>query len=296
LSAYDAGLRELAWIVEGRALQNALWTALRSSPRVELLCPAKCGALALDTDAARLTLDDGRTLAARLVVGADGSESWVRESVGISSASRNYPQTGVVANFACQNPHHGTAFQWFRADGVLALLPLPGERVSMVWSATQPRAEVLLSASSDALAMEVEAASDHVVGKLEVITAAAAFPLRRQRVARLVRPRLALIGDAAHNVHPLAGQGMNLGFRDARELAAVIERRGPQKDCGDYHLLRRYERARREDIAALELVTDGLEKLFANPAVWLAGLRNTGLSLVDSQPFLKNLLIRHAAA
>ena len=295
-SAYDAGLRELAWIVEASALQRALWTALHSCPRVELFCPAKCGALALDTDAARLTLEDGRTLAGRLVVGADGAESWVRESAGISSASHDYPQTGVVANFACEKPHHGTAFQWFRADGVLALLPLPGKRVSMVWSATQPRAEVLLSASSDALASEVEAASDHVVGKLEVITAAAAFPLRRQRVARLVRPRVALIGDAAHNVHPLAGQGMNLGFRDARELAAVIERRGPQKDCGDYPLLRRYERARREDIAALELVTDGLEKLFANPAVWLAGLRNRGLSLVDSQPFLKNQLIRHAAA
>ena len=295
-SAYDAGLRELAWIVEGSALQNVLWTALRSCPRIELFCPAMCGALALDSDAARLTLDDGRTLAARLVVGADGAESWVRESAGISSTSHDYPQTGVVANFACGKPDHGTAFQWFRADGVLALLPLPGERVSMVWSATQPRAEALLSASSDTLATEVEAASEHVVGKLEVITTATRFPLRRQRVARLVRPRVALIGDAAHNVHPLAGQGMNLGFRDARELAAVIEGRGSQADCGDYYLLRRYERARREDIAALELVTDGLEKLFASPAVWLAGLRNMGLSLVDSQQSLKNLLIRHAAA
>lgn len=295
-SAYDAGLRELAWIVENSWLQNALWRALRSSERTELFCPARCAALAWNKEAARLTLADGRTLIAQLVVGADGAESWVRECAGLSSTSHDYSQTGVVANFACERPHRGAALQWFRADGVLALLPLPGNCVSMVWSAPDQRARELLSAPPDTLAREVEAASGLALGKLEVTTAAAGFPLRRQRVARLIGRRTALIGDAAHNVHPLAGQGVNLGFRDARELAAVVEARGPQSDCGDHHLLRRYERARREDIAALELMTDGLEKLFASRAVWLAGLRNFGLSLVDSQLPLKNLLIRHAAA
>ena len=295
-SAYESGLRELAWIVENSWLQNALWSALRSSGRAELFCPARCAALAWNKEAARLTLADGRTLIAQLVVGADGAESWVRECAGLSSTSHDYSQTGVVANFACERPHRGAALQWFRADGVLALLPLPGNCVSMVWSAPDQRARELLSAPPDTLAREVEAASGLALGKLEVTTAAAGFPLRRQRVARLIGRRTALIGDAAHNVHPLAGQGVNLGFRDARELAAVVEARGPQSDCGDHHLLRRYERARREDIAALELMTDGLEKLFASRAVWLAGLRNFGLSLVDSQLPLKNLLIRHAAA
>jgi len=113
---------------------------------------------------------------------------------------------------------------------------------------------------------------------------------------RLVEPRAAVVGDAAHNVHPLAGQGLNLGLRDVRALSAVLAARGPISDCGEYELLRRYERARREDILALELTTDGLQKLFANPAVWLARLRNLGLTLVDRQGPLKNLLIRHAAA
>ena len=294
-SAYDAGLRELAWIVENGVLQNALWSALRSLESVEL-CAAACESLAWDESAARLTLADGRTLAGRLIVGADGADSWVRDCAGISSAAHDYSQTGVVANFACERPHRGTAYQWFRGDGVLALLPLPGARVSMVWSTPHARAEELFAASAEALAAEVEVASQSVVGKLEVITPPVGFPLRRSRVARLVGARIALIGDAAHNIHPLAGQGMNLGFRDARELAAVLEARGPQGDCGDYRLLRRYERARREDIAALALVTDGLEKLFASRAVWVAGLRNSGLSLVDSQSSLKNLLIRRAAA
>ena len=120
--------------------------------------------------------------------------------------------------------------------------------------------------------------------------------MRRQRVDRLVEPRAALVGDAAHIVHPLAGQGLNLGLRDVRELAAVLASRGPVSDCGDYGLLRRYERARKEDILALEMTTDGLQKLFSSPVVWLAGLRNLGLTLVNAQAPLKNLLIRQAVA
>lgn len=295
-SAYDAGLRELAWIVENNLLQAELWSALQAAAHVTLFSPARCAAIEWGRDHAALTLGDGQTLRARLIVGADGADSWIREQAGISCTSHAYAQTGVVANFACERPHHGTALQWFRADGVLALLPLPGERVSMVWSAPDERARELLAASDDVLVRDVEEASGLVLGKLQLITPPAGFPLKRQRVDRLVEPRVALIGDAAHNVHPLAGQGVNLGFRDARELAAVLAGRGARSDCGDYGLLRRYERARKEDIAALELTTDGLEKLFASRAVWVAGLRNLGLSLVDSQLPLKNMLVRHAVA
>jgi ubiquinone biosynthesis UbiH/UbiF/VisC/COQ6 family hydroxylase len=188
------------------------------------------------------------------------------------------------------------AFQWFRPDGVLALLPLPGDRVSMVWSAAQAWGRELLGASEEMLARLVEDATGGALGALRVITGAVGFPLRRQRVERLVEPRVALVGDAAHSVHPLAGQGVNLGFRDARELVRVLGDRGAQNDCGDYWLLRRYERARREDIAALELTTHGLEKLFASPAVSMAALRNIGLSLVNAVPFVKNALVRRAAA
>jgi len=154
----------------------------------------------------------------------------------------------------------------------------------------------LLGLPAAELAAEVESTSHGAVGALKLLTPAAAFPLRLQRVAQFVKPRLALVGDAAHNVHPLAGQGVNLGFRDARVLAAVLMERGPQRDCGDHALLRRYERARKEDVAALQLTTHGLQKLFNNDAVFLARARNLGLELVNRQPLVKSLLVRHAIA
>ncbi len=295
-SAYDAGLRELAWIVENSVLHHELWQRLKGSAHANLYCPARCAELAWGADYATLSLDDGRELAARLIVGADGADSWVRERAGIVCRVDDYGQKGIVANFATARPHEGTAFQWFRADGVLALLPLPGERVSVVWSAHEDKARELLDLTPAMLAREVEAAAASALGELRALGPAAGFPLTRQRVDRLVEPRSALIGDAAHNIHPLAGQGVNLGLRDARELVAVLGARGAESDCGDYRLLRRYERARREDITAVELTTHLLEKLFESRAVWMAALRNFGLSLVDTQPLIKNALVRHAIA
>ena len=242
----------------------------------------------------QLELGDGRMLHAQLIVGADGANSWVRTQAAIEVKTRRYRQLAVVANFSTARPHHGIAFQWFRRDGVLALLPLPGKRVSMVWSTAENHAAQLLKLTHEELATQVTAAAGGVVGDLRVISPAAAFPLRLQRVARLVQPRFALIGDAAHNVHPLAGQGVNLGFRDARELARVLAQRGAQTDCGDYHLLRRYERARREDIVSMGLATDTLQRLFNSENQWLAGLRNFGLRLTNRQPQLKNLLVQQA--
>ena len=294
-SAYDAGLRELAWTVENRALQHALWRELESSAQVQIYRPARCAEIAWEPDCARLALSDGREIQSRLVIGADGADSWVRERAGISAVTHDYGQIGVVANFAIARPHEDNAFQWFRSDGVLALLPLPGARVSMVWSAPELRARELLAAEPHALAAEVARASCDVVGTLELLTPATGFPLKRLRVDRLVGPRVALVGDAAHTVHPLAGQGMNLGLRDARELVSVLMARGAQTDCGDFGLLRRYERARKEDILALELATDGLEKLFSHPAVWVTRLRNLGFELVDAQALLKNLFVHRAA-
>ena len=292
--AYDAGLRELAVIVENRELQRALGQVLESAPQVEIIAPVTCTELNFTTAAAQLALADGRRLQARLIVGADGADSWVRRQAAIDVTTRPYQQTAVVANFALARPHRGVAAQWFLRDGVLALLPLPGARVSMVWSTAIEHAAQLLALTADELAAQVAAAAQNKFGDMSLITPAAAFPLRMQRVRRLIQPRLALIGDAAHNVHPLAGQGVNLGFRDARELAQVLAARGAQADCGDYHLLRRYERARREDIATMQFTTDTLQRLFNNDEQRLAKLRNLGLRLANRQPWLKNLLVRHA--
>ena len=295
-SAYESGLRELAFIVESGRLQQALWQRLAHAPHVTMFCPASCEALSQQSQYATLDLAGGLTVQAKLVVGADGADSWLRGAAGIKAVAHDYQQCGVVANFSCALPHHETAYQWFRSDGVLALLPLPGNCVSMVWSTDEAHAQELLALSAADLAWRVAAACDGMLGDLAVITPAAAFPLRIQRVEKFVHPRLALVGDAAHNVHPLAGQGVNLGFRDASELASVLCGRGAQSDCGDFALLRRYERARKEDVLALQLATDGLQKLFASPTVWASRARNLGMKLVDSQSALKKLLVKHAVA
>jgi len=293
--AYDAGRRELAFIVENRQLQHALWESLRGQD-VALRCPSSWTALEFAPDSAVLRLDDGDELTARLVVGADGSESRTRAAAGIAAAPADYGQLGIVANLSCEQPHRGVAWQWFRRDGVLALLPLPGERVSMVWSIDEARGRRLLELDADQLAGQVEAASRGALGALRLLAPAVAFPLKLQRVKQFTRPRVALVGDAAHNVHPLAGQGVNLGFRDARVLAQVLGERGAFHDCGELALLRRYERARKEDVAIMQWATDGLQKLFNNEAVSLGRARNWGLSLVNTQPLLKNFLVRHAVA
>ena len=165
-----------------------------------------------------------------------------------------------------------------------------------MWSTSEAHGRELLALEAPARWPPLPAWQAQALGSLSLITAPAAFPLQLQRVAQFVRPRLALVGDAAHNVHPLAGQGVNLGFRDARELVAVLRDRGVQTDCGDYFLLRRYERARREDVAALQLTTDGLHRLFAHDSAWIARARNLGLTWVNALPPLKNMLVRRAVA
>jgi len=219
----------------------------------------------------------------------------VRERAGIAATTKQYGQTAVVANFNCERPHLGRALQWFHDDGgVLAWLPLPGRRVSMVWSARDDLAERLFGLPGEELAREVSAASFDLLGALRLITPPSRFPLRCIRVQRLIAPRLALVGDAAHNLHPLAGQGVNLGFEDVRELSAVLRQRGPERDVGSTALLRRYERARREDILAMTAATHGLQRLFNHTGTPLAWIRNLGLNLTDRLAPLKSLLVRHA--
>jgi ubiquinone biosynthesis UbiH/UbiF/VisC/COQ6 family hydroxylase len=294
--AYDAGLSELAFIAENRRLQYALWQRLTAQRNLQLFCPAHCTGFEWTSDGARVTLADGKQLSTALVVGADGAASWVRTQADLPVVRHSYRQRAVVANFATQRPHDGVAFQWFRQDGVLALLPLPGQRVSAVWSTGEAHAETLLALDDAALGEAVAAAGGGVLGRFETLTPAAAFPLRLQRSRRVVRPRVALIGDAAHNVHPLAGQGVNLGFRDARELARVLMAREAGRDCGDFFLLRRYERARKEDMLAVALVTDGLQKLFSHRSFVVAGARNLGIECVDQWALAKRMLVRHAVA
>ena len=293
-SAYDAHVPRLATIVENAALTAGLLGTLRGQPDLTLFSPARCAEVVWEADHATLQLDGGATLRSRLLVAADGADSWLRGRARLAARETEYGQTAVVANFATAQPHRGVAFQWFKPDGVLALLPLPGNRASMVWSVRKEVADDLLTFAPDALCVAVEAACGGALGRLTLITAPAGFALRLIRVPRLIGPRLALVGDAAHNLHPLAGQGVNLGFQDARELSAVLAARGHETDGGSRALLRRYERARREDIVAMTAVTHGLQRLFNNSAAPLTWLRNLGLNLTDHVLPLKALLVKHA--
>ena len=293
-SAYEAGVAELAAIVESRHLQSVLWQGLEHQHELELICPDQCVALQLGENAAELALASGRTLHAKLVVAADGMHSWARQAAGIEVKERPYGQMGVVANFACARPHHNIAFQWFRGDGVLAYLPLPGERMSIVWSTPDAHAAELLALDPADFCARVAEAGKNTLGDLDLLSPAMRFPLAHMRAARLVAPRIALIGDAGHVLHPLAGQGVNLGFGDARDLAEVLLQRELFRDPGEIRLLRRYERARAEDILALSVVTDGLQRLFAASGGAVSKLRNAGLNLTNALPVVKNLLIRRA--
>lgn len=301
--AYEACVEALAWIVENDNLTSALDRALGFAGVVGI-----DGALAsIDTEGhagATVTLADGRSLQAKLVVGADGARSPLRGLLGIEALERDYPQRAVVANFAISRPHRDCAWQWFGSHGILALLPLPGDRCSIVWSAPLPLADTLTQLDPQNLAREVGEVSSGALGDLRLITPAQTFPLRLIEVRRTVAPRVALVGDAAHVVHPLAGQGMNLGFGDVQVLLDTVRAREPFRDLGDPMLLRRYERARSEAVATMRLATDGLQRLFdpesepALPALLapLAGAREIGWRLVESSTWLKRRLIAHAAS
>jgi ubiquinone biosynthesis UbiH/UbiF/VisC/COQ6 family hydroxylase len=294
--AYRAGVGELAWIAEDGALQRALRGSLEDAEQVRVLAPERLERLDIAPGRAQLQLRGGRTLDARLVVGADGAQSLVREQAGIAVTDAAYRQRAVVANFSCERAHRGTAYQWFQGGPVLALLPLPGDHVSMVWSTGEHEAARLLALEPQALADAVAAATNHALGELGVVTPARAFALRRLAARRMAAPRVALVGDAAHVIHPLAGQGANLGLQDARELAAVLGAREPLRDPGDLRLLRRYERARAGGVGAMDATVHGLYRLFQAQARSCAVLRNAGLSLTGRMPVIKNLLIRQAMA
>jgi len=293
-SAYEIGERALAWIVEERALRAALLPAIHL-PGIDLVTGVQFASLSWSATEGTLTLDDGRRFSASLIVGADGVHSWVRHAAGIVAEPKSYGQQGVVANFDCGQSHHGCARQWFRDDGsVLAWLPLPGRRISIVWSAPDALARELLALSPDAFAARVAEAGGEALGALSMITPPAAYPLSSLRLPTSIAHRMALVGDAAHGVHPLAGQGVNLGFGDAQALAGVLAERGPVGDAGAPILLERFARRRAEPVLAMHTVTDGLVRLFGPRTPWLRALRNAGLSAVDRLPMIKRALAQPA--
>ncbi len=294
--AYGARVGALAWIVEDGNLNHALDSALRFSNGVTLQKGRAVG-LSRNDQRAEIMLDHGGKITASLVLGADGANSWVRMQADIGMDYRSYDQRAVVANFSCTKPHHGVASQWFLgAAGIVALLPLPGHRVSLVWSAPEALAERLLSGPVEHIAERLAELPGQTLGEFSMLPPMSprAFPLRLIRSQSTVAHRVALVGDAAHVVHPLAGQGMNLGFADIDALLASLKAQGPDADCGDERVLARYARLRKEEVLLMQLATDGLHRLFSSELAPVKMLRNAGMSLVNKLPFLKHRLVSHA--
>lgn len=284
----------LAWIVEHAALMAALDRRILETG-VQVTAPAMPQVLIHDAGGVRLTLANGVELTGDLLVGADGGNSWVRAQTGLQAQAKSYDSAGVIANFACERPHQGCARQWFAQDSVLAWLPLPGKRISIVWSVSSSRAEELRALEPAMLAKTVREAGDGSLGALTLISPVACPPLRRVISEHCWAPGVALVGDAAHVIHPLAGQGVNLGFGDVRVLTTLLAARGPLLRPGDAALLRRYERATRENVQTLSTLTDQLKALFERPGSRWSALRNRGLSLVDRQAWLKREIMRYAS-
>jgi len=294
--AFGAHTGALAWIVEDSNLNGALDAALKFAHKVEIV--KGCGArLTCGPDGAQVQLEDGRRIDAQLVLGADGRDSWVRGQCDIGIDYRSYHQKAIVTNFSCEKPHHGVAHQWFTcADGIIALLPLPGKRVSLVWSAPETLAATLAEESMSELAVRLCEYADAPLGALKPLQPESfkAVPLALVRPHALTAPHVALIGDAAHAVHPLAGHGMNLGFGDIVDLLRVVREREEHRGIGDERVLARYARARKEDVLLMQLATDGLERLFGANLEPLRVARNLGLNLLDKLPFIKRRLMAHA--
>jgi ubiquinone biosynthesis UbiH/UbiF/VisC/COQ6 family hydroxylase len=302
--ARDARSEALAWIVESDAIETALDLALRFERRV-VIDPAQAARLQRQPAAAgwQVQTDDGRTLQAALLIGADGEHSLVRKVSGIAMDTHDYLQRGVVANFLCAAPHEGAAFQTFADGGVIALLPLAPLQgrpmVSLVWSAPEALALELLDLSPEALAQRVEAhlpalRAQHL-GPLQATGPAAAWRLQLQLARRTVADGLVLIGDAAHRVHPLAGQGLNLGLQDVQVLARTLQQRGAGQAVHDPRLLRRYSRARAEQVLALATTTDALARLYAAGSRVPGPLRALGLQTANALPPVRQLLTRYAS-
>ena len=284
----------LAWIVEANRLGDALESQAASLPHVDLRRGRQAVAARALAAGSWVELEGGERVEASLLVGADGPDSRVRSLLGIAFEERAYGEAAIVANFETASDPGGVARQWFRPDGVLAWLPLPGKRISIVWSAPSAHADEIAALDAAALERRVRDAGRCALGELRLISSVARFELRSIRVHDPVAPGVALVGDAAHAVHPLAGQGVNLGFQDALALGEALAQRSALERPGDMRVLRRYARARREDVTAMQFVTHGLDRLFASDAEGVRRIRNLGLGLVERAPWAKAALARRA--
>lgn len=292
---HEIGAEPLGWIVPNRAIRLAHYRALKLLPQIQLVTPARIVGLAQRSSTIELELDRGQRLSSSLLAICEGRHSPTRDIAGIRSTAKPYGQTGIVGTLRHEKPHHGFAVERFYPDGPFAVLPMRGNRSSIVWALEEARAEAIKRTSDDEFALEVDERFGDILGHSEIEDRRWYYPLVLVTTERLTADRIALVGDSAHGVHPIAGQGWNLAARDVAALAQIVtERLNLGLDPGDALALERYAAWRRFDTLALTTVTDAITRVFSNETSSLKLLRNFGLGLVDRLPPAKRFFMRHA--
>lgn len=290
------GAEPATFIVPASSLERALLQSVAASPAITLVAPAEVTGIAASDAGMMVSLRDREPLVASLLVGAEGRRSATREAAGIETVGWKYDQTAIVTTIGHAKPHGGHAVQHFLPGGPFALLPLPGDRSCITWSENAAEAQRILALDDAGFLAEIE---KRVGGRLGALTLAGprqSWPLEMHLAKSYVAPRFAVIGDAAHGVHPIAGQGVNLAFRDVAALTEVLaESRRIGLDLGDWDTLKRYERWRRFDSAISAATFDALNRLFSNDNAVLRAARDFGLGVVDRTPLLKKLFVTEAS-
>lgn len=291
----DIGKGQLGYIVENREIIRLLWNELKKQSNVDLYCPESAKKIISEKDSMILELSK-KTLKTKLLIGADGANSWVRTQMNIACKENPYYQKAIIAAIKTEKPHHHSALQVFLNDGILAALPLAFDHhMAIVWSLPLDEAEKMSLMPAENVVLKMKNAFGVKLGKIELLSPLQSFPLIMRHAENYVKPRMALIGDAAHSIHPLAGQGVNLGLLDAACLSqCIVKARQDQKDIGSLRVLREYERWRKGSNCAMLWAMRGFKEVFGSHSPLVAQIRNLGLNFTDNTHFLKNFFMRYA--
>ncbi len=294
LAAEDGLAACLAYVIEAQSLMRALLQRIQASG-IPVLFGQPCAKLSSTSEKTHLILADNRQLSSRLLIAADGSQSWVRQQLPIAVQHKSYEQRAIVANFTVEKPHANVARQWFSGNeqtghAILAWLPLPNNTISIVWSVSLAYADQLLNLSDAEFTLAVMQAGGEALGQMHLQSPPQAFPLSMQSCEAIAHDGVVLVGDAAHQVHPMAGQGVNLGFRDVIDLLASLREKHSYQSVADKQLLKAYTRRRKADVLAMQCLTDGLFQVFASRQPWIKRLRNLAWSAADHRLIKKKLL------
>jgi 3-demethoxyubiquinol 3-hydroxylase len=302
MSASQRGQPLLGYMIENNAIADALWQALAQHPKISLNCPDKVDAIAQHDDVVHVSLQSGTQLKANLLLGADGAASKVRELIELDVDKKEYAQRGIVAYVKTEKPHENTAWQRFLATGPLAFLPCSDGRCSIVWTLPNAQAERLLQCDDESFCRELTRAFDARLGEVVEVSKRAAFPLQRQLSKEMLKGRVALIGDAAHTVHPLAGQGVNLGLRDVASLIDLLADAKPSLTSSrtkndmliSQHKLERWARKRISENALAAYSFEAINRVFSNDDVLPTLLRGHAFGIANALPPLRNFLLKQA--